>query len=58
MGTSAGADFYKYGMQALVHHWQKGIANGGDCVEKLCSVADIPLNLIYQILLSCPMYLL
>jgi len=32
--TSAGADFYKCGMQALVHRWQKCIANGGDCVEK------------------------
>jgi len=32
--TSAGADFYECGMQALVHHWQKCIANGGDYVEK------------------------
>jgi hypothetical protein len=32
--TSAVADFYKNGMQALVHHWLKCIANGGDCVEK------------------------
>jgi len=32
--TSAGADFYECGMQALVHHWRKCIANGGAYVEK------------------------
>jgi len=32
--TSAGADFYECGMQALVYCWQKCIANGGDYVEK------------------------
>jgi hypothetical protein len=32
--TSAGADFYKCGMQALVHHWQKCIAISGDYVKK------------------------
>jgi len=32
--TSAGADFYECSMQALVHRWQKCIANGGDYVEK------------------------
>ena len=32
--TSAGADFYECGMQALVHCWRKCIANGGDYVEK------------------------
>jgi len=32
--TSAGADIYKCGMQALAHHWQKCIASGSDCVEK------------------------
>jgi hypothetical protein len=32
--TSAGADFYEYGMQALLHRWRKCIANGGDYVEK------------------------
>jgi hypothetical protein len=32
--TSAGADFYKRSMQALVHRWRKCIANGGDYVEK------------------------
>ena len=31
--TSAGADFLKGGMQALVHRWQKCIANGDDKVE-------------------------
>ena len=36
--TSAGADFYKHGMQALVHSWQECIANSGDCAEKnMCS---------------------
>ena len=28
--TSAGADFYECGMQALVNRWRKCIANGGD----------------------------
>ena len=32
--TSAGADSYGSGMQALVHCWQKYITNGGDNVEK------------------------
>jgi len=32
--TSAGADFYKRSMQALVHRWRKCIANGGDYYEK------------------------
>ena len=32
--TSAGADFYECGVQALVHRWRKCIANGGDYVEK------------------------
>ena len=32
--TSAGADFYKCGMQVLVHRWRKCIANGGDYVGK------------------------
>jgi hypothetical protein len=30
----AGADFYEYGMQALVHRWRKCIASGGDYAEK------------------------
>jgi hypothetical protein len=29
--ASTGADFYENSMQALVHHWRKCIANGGDC---------------------------
>jgi hypothetical protein len=32
--TSTGADFYKHGMQALVHHWRKCMANGGEYVKK------------------------
>jgi hypothetical protein len=32
--SSAGADFYECGMQALVYCWRKCIANGGDYVEK------------------------
>ena len=32
--TSAGADFYERGMQALVHRWRKCIAKSGDYVEK------------------------
>jgi len=31
---SHGKDFYKHSMQALVHHWWKCIASGGDCAEK------------------------
>ena len=31
--TFAGANIYKCGMQTLVHHWRKNIANGGDYVE-------------------------
>jgi len=27
-------DFYKYGIQALVHCWRKCIANGGDYTER------------------------
>ena len=48
--TSTGADFYKCSMQALVYHWWKYTANGGDCVEKECFVAQ---NLPYQIVLLC-----
>ena len=32
--TSAGADFYERGMQALVHRWRKCTANSGDYIEK------------------------
>ena len=42
-------------MQALVHHWQKCIANGGTSVETLCFVAE---NLLYQIVLLCSLCLL
>jgi hypothetical protein len=31
--ASAGTDFYKHSMQALVHHWRKCIASGGDYVQ-------------------------
>jgi hypothetical protein len=51
--TSAGADFHKHGVQALVHGWRKCIANGGDYVEKECFVAK---NLLYQIVLLCSLY--
>ena len=47
--TSAGADFYKRGTQPLVYRWQKCIANGDDCVEKQCFVAE---NLLYQCYLA------
>jgi hypothetical protein len=33
--TTAGAEFYKCGMQALVRRWRKRIANVDDCVEKI-----------------------
>ena len=33
--SSTGADFYKHGMQALVHCLQKCRANGGDCIGAL-----------------------
>jgi len=32
--TSTGADFYECSMQALVHHWQKRVASGGDYADK------------------------
>ena len=32
--TSAGVDFYKHGMQALVDFWHNYIANGSDYAEK------------------------
>jgi len=32
--TSGSADFCERDMQALVHHWRKCIANGGDYVEE------------------------
>jgi len=53
--TSAVADFYERGMQALVHGWQKCIANGNEYVKKQCFVAK---NLLYQIALLCSLYLL
>jgi hypothetical protein len=31
---SAGKDFYKRSMKALVHCWRKCIASGGDYVER------------------------
>jgi len=37
-------------MQALVHHWQKCTANGGDCVEKQSFVTE---SLLYQVVLLC-----
>ena len=49
------ADFYECGMQALVHHWWKCIANIDDYSEEDCFLAE---NLLYQILLSCSLYLL
>ena len=33
--SAAAAYFYELIMQALVHHWQKCIANSGDYVEKV-----------------------
>ena len=48
--TSSGAALYEHGMQALAHHWQKHIANGGDYVEKQHFVAE---NLYQQIMLLC-----
>ena len=49
---STGADWYKHGMQALVHHWQKCTANSA---EKQHFVAQ---NLLYQMKLSCSLNLL
>jgi len=39
--TVCGADFYKHGMQALVHWWQKCIANCGGYVEKQLRICSI-----------------
>jgi len=52
---ASSADFYKCGKQALLHHWWKCTANDGDCVEKLCFVAE---NLLYQIVLLCSLHLM
>ena len=49
------ADFYKCGMQALVHCRQKCIANGDGCVEKWCFVDE---NLLSQIVLLLSLYVL
>ena len=46
----SGADFYKYSMQALVHCWQKCIANGGGYIENDCLEAE---NVLYQICALC-----
>jgi len=43
--SSAGTDYYECSMQALVHCWQKGIADGSAYVEKECFVAK---NLLHQ----------
>ena len=48
--SSAGGDFQKSSMQAIVHHWLKCTASGGDCV-----VAE---NLLYQIVSLCSLHLL
>ena len=53
--TSAHADFYECDIQALVHCCPKYIANGSDCVEKECFIAE---NLLYQVVLLCTLYLL
>ena len=50
---SAGSDLYGSSMQVFVHHWD--IANGGEYVENYCVVAE---SLLYQIMLTCPFYLL
>ena len=50
-----GSDFCKSGIQALVHYWQKCIANSVDYVEKQCFVAA---SLLYQMVLLCSLYLL
>ena len=50
--TDSHADYYKHGMQALVHHWWKCTANGGDYVEKQCFVAE---NLLCQC--YCALYI-
>ena len=34
--TSPGADLYSCGIQALLPHWHKCVANGDDYVEKEC----------------------
>jgi len=54
--TSAGADFDKHGMQALVHCWWKCIANNdGGYIEKSSFTAK---NLLYQAVLLGSLYLL
>jgi hypothetical protein len=38
--ASAGTDFCEISMQALVPHWRKCTAIGGDYVERYCFVAE------------------
>jgi len=51
--TSTGVDFCKCCTQALVHHWQKRTAKGGDSVEKKYFVAE---NSLYQTVLLWSLY--
>lgn len=53
--SKTSSDLDKHGMQALVHCWTKCTASGGNYVEKQHLVAE---NLVYQIMLSCCLYLL
>ena len=53
--TSAGAGGCERGIQALVHLWQRCIANGGDYVEKQCLATE---NLLHQTVLLCSLRLL
>ena len=53
--VSALVKIFECSMQALLHHWWKCTADGGDCAEKECYAAE---NFLYHIMLSCSLYLL
>ena len=48
--TCTGAGFHELSMQVLVHRWWKCSANGENCVEKQCFVAE---SFLYQTALLC-----
>jgi len=51
--TPPAADFYKHGMQALVHHWWKRTASGSDCWKGvLCNWEFAPTNSVIVLFVS------
>ena len=53
VGHLPSANFYESYRQALVHCWQKCIANGGDCVERVSCRWKFALPEFYCVLYIC-----